>query len=599
MSEVLIASSALIPALLILRRIFRKRISRRLQYALWGLVLARLLIPVNLLPAADFSILSAALPAQAQVAERMERQPVYVLPVSVSEGSPASAVFQPDWAAALHIEGRYDVVTPENESSAAMISYAFTLTEVLELTRKAGMGCMALWLAASNLRLWAQLRRRRIPLELPACRYPVYLVEEGMPSPCLFGLFRPAVYLTPAAMESEDGLRHVLAHEEAHGRQLDPLWCLLRGVCLTVYWFDPLVWLAALASREDCEQSCDELALKKLGEAQRVPYGRTLLRLVPVKRAAGGVMLAATTMTSDKKRLKERITRIAENRKMKKAAFCTSLTAAAVICAVTFTGCAKPELPAEGIPGDNPPALSISLTGLTPFKPVRVELKEAPDTVHHQEDGFHGNHHGRHQEERCLLWAGSRTAGGRCTLAWSHEGSVYVSLSYSTSGSFPTDYFLSFPEQEYCEEPFTGLLGYDGLKISYNERLAAGERTVNDYYVFEESPSGVEIYLLARTFGLSEAADMDGDGAPELIASDGQESCQMIFRRDGQLYEADISALVHENWPEADSSVMTFSWSGEEKCLHIQGMLTGGEAAGRQLRFDGKNLRLYNLESLQ
>ena len=73
MSEVLIASSALIPALLILRRIFRKRISRRLQYALWGLVLARLLIPVNLLPAADFSILSAALPAQAQVAERMER----------------------------------------------------------------------------------------------------------------------------------------------------------------------------------------------------------------------------------------------------------------------------------------------------------------------------------------------------------------------------------------------------------------------------------------------------------------------------------------------------------------------------------------------
>ena len=72
MKEILITSSALILALLVLRRLFRKRISRRLQYALWGLVLLRLLIPANL-PAAEFSVLSAAQPVRAQVEERLSQ----------------------------------------------------------------------------------------------------------------------------------------------------------------------------------------------------------------------------------------------------------------------------------------------------------------------------------------------------------------------------------------------------------------------------------------------------------------------------------------------------------------------------------------------
>ena len=48
MKEILLTSSALILAILLLRLVFRNRISRRAQYALWLLVLARLLVPVSL-----------------------------------------------------------------------------------------------------------------------------------------------------------------------------------------------------------------------------------------------------------------------------------------------------------------------------------------------------------------------------------------------------------------------------------------------------------------------------------------------------------------------------------------------------------------------
>ena len=61
MREILLTSSVLILAVLLLRLAFRARISRRAQYARWGLVLLRLLVPVSL-GGVVFSLLSAAGP---------------------------------------------------------------------------------------------------------------------------------------------------------------------------------------------------------------------------------------------------------------------------------------------------------------------------------------------------------------------------------------------------------------------------------------------------------------------------------------------------------------------------------------------------------
>lgn len=88
-------------------------------------------------------------------------------------------------------------------------------------------------------------------------------------------------------METPERLRHVLAHETAHARHLDPLWSLLRSVCLAVYWFDPLVWIAAAVSKADGELACDEAAIQALGEGERIPYGKTLLSLIPVRTGPG------------------------------------------------------------------------------------------------------------------------------------------------------------------------------------------------------------------------------------------------------------------------------------------------------------------------
>ena len=343
MKEILLTSSALILALLALRQLFRRTISRRMQYALWALVLVRLLVPLNVGTLAH-NVLSAAEPVQAVVEERLdtpvlyvqdgtERRPAQLLPGKESQGEPLSP---PSDAAQSAPADEYYTVTPTYRT--------VTLSEAFTYVWYAGMAGVGAWFLFTNLRFARALRKARTPYRVEGCRYPVYLVS-ALPSPCLFGVLRPAVYLNEKALQSPDALRFVLAHEQTHARHLDPLWSLLRGVCLTVYWFDPLVWLAAVLSREDGELACDEGTLRALGADERTAYGKALLALVPVCDKPQNPLLGATTMTSGKRSLKERITRIAENRQAKAAAVFAVVALAALVCAVSFTG--APDTPPE------------------------------------------------------------------------------------------------------------------------------------------------------------------------------------------------------------------------------------------------------------
>ena len=343
MKEILLTSSVLILALLLLRLLFRKTISRQVQYALWGLVALRLLVPVSL-PAMEHNVLTAAEPVTA----RITAPALYVTPYRETIVSAPPGVFQ---TPAPYQAFRVDTATEDstvtftdgkNVTHSIEYKSQIPLTPVLKAVWHTGMYVMAAWFLLANLRFMLRLRRSRKPYPVENCPYPVYLTAE-LPSPCLFGLFHPAVYLTPAAVESPETLRHVLIHETTHARHLDPLWSLLRCVCLAVYWFDPLVWIAAIVSRRDCELACDEGALRQLGESERIPYGQTLLRLIPVAGRSESPMLSATTMTAGKRELKDRVTRIAENRRTVGVALLAVVTAAALVCALTFTG-AKPSV---------------------------------------------------------------------------------------------------------------------------------------------------------------------------------------------------------------------------------------------------------------
>lgn len=510
MKEILLTSSVLILALLALRQLFRRTVSRRMQYALWLLVLVRLLVPVNVGTLAH-NVLSAAAPVQAVVEERLdtpvlyvqdgtERRPAQLLPGKESQGEPLSP---PSDAAQSAPADEYSIVTPTYRT--------VTLSEALTYVWYAGMAGVGVWFLFTNLRFARALRKARTPYRVEGCRYPVYLVS-ALPSPCLFGVLRPAVYLNEKALQSPDALRFVLAHEQTHARHLDPLWSLLRGLCLTVYWFDPLVWLAAVLSREDCELACDEGTLRALGADERAAYGKTLLALVPVCDKPQNPLLGATTMTSGKRSLKERITRIAENRQAKAAAVFAVVALAALVCAVSFTGApdTTPEVTQEwydaGFTTEDAQAClefldwaaeldGSKITGCGAWDAetgaARFLLEEPSDDTSAQIEALEGILRSVRAEE--LTPFATRDGEVRYTLAFNDDYTGYYGFSLSENGQVALD---APAEYETEGEPFSYMKAvavvdnaeltqalYRLLRPALLDNLTEAERSVVDEFL--------------------------------------------------------------------------------------------------------------------
>ena len=327
--EWVLSSSVLILVVLVLRTALGKRISARLRYALWAVVLLRLLIPVPLYtsPVAGMSISAPQVPAA------LQEKSIYVLPVGSVPAGESDVQFAEDGTMEPFGDpSSFGYPRLENDGQT-VVRYADKISpaELLLLFWTAGSAVLALVLLVMNFRFVRRLRRVRKPVDVEGCSLPVFRAA-GLPSPCLFGLLRPAIYVTDAAAEDPKMLRHILAHELTHYRHLDHIWSIFRGIALAVHWWNPLVWLAVVLSRRDSELACDEGALRKLGDGERKAYGETLLSLVTAKAGPWDLLRCATTMTGEKRNLKERIARIASRQRIFAGA-----SVIAVLVAVLFT----------------------------------------------------------------------------------------------------------------------------------------------------------------------------------------------------------------------------------------------------------------------
>lgn len=336
MKEILLTSSVLILALAALRQVLGKHVSKRFQYALWGLVLLRLLIPVQ------FGSLSFSVTSLAQ-----DSEPIAAIEYQISQpmAKPDYGVVYQDIRQDYQDQG-YDVSAPEITTQIVQETQERmnlpTWGEILKFLWLTGIAAMAVWFTIVNLRFQRSARKNaeRLHVESPI---PVY-VSDGVASPCLTGLIRPVVYLTPACAGDERLCRHALIHELTHYRHGDHIWSILRSLCLCVYWFNPLVWLAAILSRRDCELACDEGALKRLGEDERLSYGRSLVDVVAGSLSPKHLMEAATAMNESKRQITERVNRIVKKPKFYVLSAICLLLAAALIAGCAFAGSTpKPE----------------------------------------------------------------------------------------------------------------------------------------------------------------------------------------------------------------------------------------------------------------
>ncbi len=380
----IISSSVLILTILAIRLTFKGKISMRLQYALWAIVLVRLLFPGSIMES-SFSVMNAVEVTENQEfadenenflgmgtmlnpstswedgKDAQDKAPVtgnnaVGTRPSGNTGTDATGNTGENQnpgnsnAGNSNTGNNTTTVTPstgnsveDNESDTVdkhpvtaemmwqqFIAFAPTLWI-------GGMLALGLCFLFSNVYFGNLLRKSRVMIQGKQEKHLPLYSSSLIETPCLSGIFRPAVYLTEDVMEDADMMEHVLAHEETHYRHKDHIWSILRCLCLVVHWYNPLVWIAAMISKQDAELACDEGTIARLGEDKRAAYGRTVIGLTYMKPKPEALLLTATSMSGSKSSIKERVTMIAKKPKMAIYILVVVLLLSVVAVGCTFT----------------------------------------------------------------------------------------------------------------------------------------------------------------------------------------------------------------------------------------------------------------------
>lgn len=244
-------------------RQFLKGTPKIFSYALWGIVLLRLLVPVSIESSVSF------VPERTEFSSMVELN--QVLP-EISFETP------PDRTDDRH--------RPENdlpEEPTVQVSRSINAETYLTLVWLSGIVLMFLYSVISHWKL-----RRKVRFAVPL-RKGIY-ITDGIDTPFVMGIFRPAIYL-PGTLDGSQR-RYIIAHERHHIRRGDHIFKALGFLALSIHWFNPLVWVAFTFASRDMEMSCDEAVIRKLGEAFRADYSETLLNLATDHRIMAGTPLA-------------------------------------------------------------------------------------------------------------------------------------------------------------------------------------------------------------------------------------------------------------------------------------------------------------------
>lgn len=272
-----------------------RRAPRRAVCMLWLLVALRLLLPARLTVESPVSLQQPESPPIQAYQELRQQEKVYV-------SAPP--------------EQRLEMAGP----AAAQ---GFALLDQLPAIWLTGVGCMALYMALSLLRMRWRLRAA------PRIQDNVYRCTDWS-TPFVLGVLAPRIYVPETV--SEQDFPQVLAHERSHIRRWDHVWKPLAFLLLAVNWFNPVLWAAYVLLGRDMERACDEMVLKNATPAQRAAYSRAL-----VACAAQPKMAAVCPLAFGEVAVKERVKNVLNYKKPALWAVILLVVAAAIIGACLLT----------------------------------------------------------------------------------------------------------------------------------------------------------------------------------------------------------------------------------------------------------------------
>jgi beta-lactamase regulating signal transducer with metallopeptidase domain len=274
-------------------------------------VLAAIAVPLlsAVLPQWRNAAVAVAMPVAAQVVSTEQISPIVVTPAPETEAPAKMHASE----GAISISEPFVTITPEPDATPLPVvpqdvRKPINFLEIATIAWMIGAMLILLPFVIGRIRLlriartsrrvsdrrWEMLLARARSSDRFARR--VTLLESDEASmPMTWGIFSP-VLLLPSNTTSwpEWKCRNILLHELAHIERFDCLTQFIARVACAVYWFNPLVWIAAHRMQVEREMACDDRVISNGSLAS--DYAGQLLDVARSLRPARATAHAAIAM---------------------------------------------------------------------------------------------------------------------------------------------------------------------------------------------------------------------------------------------------------------------------------------------------------------
>lgn len=232
---------------IILVRIFFRKLPKWISCILWGLVGIRLILPFS------FESILSLIPS--------------------SETIPHDIMYQSE----PHITSGIPYI---NSALNPIISESFTPKPYYSMNPLQGITFIAavIWLIGTSLMLLytavSFILLKRKTRESIKTENGIYICDR-IDTPFILGLIKPKIFIPSSIVDNE--CEFIISHERAHIKRLDHIWKPLGFLILSVYWFNPLMWIAYILLCRDIEAACDERVLKNGDAEMKKSYSEALI----------------------------------------------------------------------------------------------------------------------------------------------------------------------------------------------------------------------------------------------------------------------------------------------------------------------------------
>ncbi len=279
-----ITASFAIIAVILIRFLIRKQ-PKVISYALWSVVLFRLLCPWSL--PSRVSVYNSLTVAETTI----NGQIIYDIPELTED---EATVFQD-----ITVNNEITNITSNNsDKENLIISHNITPDYTAIIAGIWGVGIV--FLIIKNLMSLYDVKEI---LTYSKKEQDNIYTNDRINSAFVFGIVNPGIYLPENISDSRK--KYIIRHEAVHIKRKDYIFKLMGFVAVCLHWFNPLVWLSFKLVEKDMEMACDEAVIRNMDARETISYSQTLLMM-----SSGMTFSLSASIAFNENNIKERIKNI-------------------------------------------------------------------------------------------------------------------------------------------------------------------------------------------------------------------------------------------------------------------------------------------------